>query len=105
MGYAIKEYFAQYFLHMTDVTFDLTKNAMQVHEGRAEDWRVTLIDTGLNTMTGGRIKRILPYIGDENFCCTYGDGVSDVNISEVIARHESQGRNATVTAVGTGEPK
>lgn len=99
MGYAIKEYFAQYFLHMADVTFDLAQNEMKVHEGRSEDWRVTLINTGLDTMTGGRIKRILPYIGDEDFCCTYGDGVSDVDISKVIALHESNSLTATITAV------
>ena len=80
-GYLIKEYFANYFLHMSDVTFDMAKNSMQVHQNNAEPWRVTLVDTGENTMTGGRIKRIRDYIGDEEFCATYGDGVGDVDIT------------------------
>lgn len=98
-GYLIKEYFANYFLHMSDVTFDMTNNSMQVHSGKAEPWRVTLVDTGEDTMTGGRLKRILPYVKDEDvFCMTYGDGVSDVNITELLAFHKSHGGSATVTA-------
>lgn len=97
-GYIIKEYFANYFLHMSDVTFDMTANTMEVHDHKAEPWRVTLIDTGETTMTGGRLKRIENYLGNEDFCFTYGDGVSDVDISALIAFHESGGRKATVTA-------
>lgn len=97
-GYVIKEYFANYFLHMSDITFDMAQNQMEVHEGKAEPWRVTLVDTGENTMTGGRIKRIAPYLKGEDFCCTYGDGVSDINIGELISFHKSQGRKATLTA-------
>jgi glucose-1-phosphate cytidylyltransferase len=98
-GYLIKEYFANYFLHMSDVTFDMTNNSMQVHSGKAEPWRVTLVDTGEETMTGGRLKRVLPYIKDEDaFCMTYGDGVSDLNITELVAFHKSHGGSATVTA-------
>lgn len=100
MGYVIKEYFANYFLHMSDVTFDMRTNEMSVHVKKAEDWSVTLIDTGEDTMTGGRLKRISNYLDqDEPFCFTYGDGVSDVNISELIAYHNTQGKLATVTAV------
>jgi glucose-1-phosphate cytidylyltransferase len=99
-GYVIKEYFHNYFVHTSDVTFDVRNNQMEVHFVQSEPWRVTLIDTGLNTMIGGRIKRILPYIGsDETFCLTYGDGVGDVNISATIALHNTEGRLATVTAV------
>jgi glucose-1-phosphate cytidylyltransferase len=97
-GYVIKEYFANYFLHMSDVTFDMGENRMQVHQASAEPWRVTLVDTGENTMTGGRIKRIKPYLGDEDFCCTYGDGVADVNVHELVQFHRAQGRLATLTA-------
>jgi glucose-1-phosphate cytidylyltransferase len=98
-GYVIKEYFANYFLHMSDVTFDMSNNSMQVHQGNAEPWRVTLVDTGDETMTGGRLKRIASYVQDEEaFCMTYGDGVSDVNISELIAFHKKQGTQATLTA-------
>ncbi|WP_420316815.1 glucose-1-phosphate cytidylyltransferase [Ekhidna sp.] len=97
-GYIIKEWFANYFLHTSDVTFDLAKNEMHVHNNQAEDWKVTLVETGLNTMTGGRIKKIQKYIGDERFCLTYGDGVGDVNISESIERHEKSGAKITVTA-------
>ena len=98
-GYVIKEYFANYFLHMSDVTFDMTNNSMQVHQRNAEPWRVTLVDTGDETMTGGRLKRIAPYvIDDESFCMTYGDGVSDVNITELLAFHKQQGTQATLTA-------
>ncbi len=98
-GHMIKEYFASYFLHMSDVTFDIKNNQMQVHQNNAEPWRVTLVDTGLSTMTGGRIKRVQQYIGDETFCLTYGDGVSNVNIAESIRFHKEQKAMATVTAV------
>jgi glucose-1-phosphate cytidylyltransferase len=98
-GYMIKEYFANYFLHQADVTFDLAKNDMQVHQHNAAPWRVTLVDTGEATMTGGRIKRVRDYIGDETFCLTYGDGVSDVDIGASIAFHRAHGRQATLTAV------
>ncbi len=98
-GYVIKEYFANYFLHMSDVTFDMSNNSMKVHQGNAEPWRVTLVDTGDETMTGGRLKRIAPYIQDEEaFCMTYGDGVSDVNITELLTFHKNHGGKATVTA-------
>lgn len=98
-GYVIKEYFANYFLHMSDITFDMAANRMEVHERHAEPWRVTLVDTGEDTMTGGRLKRVAPYIKDEEaFCFTYGDGVSDVNITELIAFHKKQQLMATVTA-------
>jgi glucose-1-phosphate cytidylyltransferase len=98
-GYVIKEYFSNYFLHMSDVTFDMQKNSVEVHHHHAEPWRVTLVDTGENTMTGGRIKRIATYIQeDEAFCLTYGDGVSNVNITELIAFHKAQKVKATVTA-------
>ncbi|WFU18752.1 glucose-1-phosphate cytidylyltransferase [Bradyrhizobium sp. CB3481] len=102
-GYVIKEYFSNYFLHQSNVTFDLRENRMEVLEKHAEPWRVTLIDTGEETMIGGRIKRILPYIGDDDaFCLTYGDGVADINITESIAFHRREGRLATVT--GTQPP-
>lgn len=98
-GYVIKEYFANYFLHMSDVTFDMSNNSMQVHHGKAEPWRVTLVDTGDETMTGGRLKRVASYLdGEDTFCMTYGDGVSDVNITELIAFHKKNGARATVTA-------
>jgi len=98
-GYVIKEYFANYFLHMSDVTFDMQSNQMEVHQRNAEPWKVTLVDTGEETMTGGRIKRVADYIkNDELFCLTYGDGVSDVNITELIAFHKKQKVKATVTA-------
>lgn len=98
-GYVIKEYFANYFLHMSDVTFDMQNNQMEVHTRNTEPWKVTLVDTGDETMTGGRLKRVRPYISDEEmFCFTYGDGVSDVNISELIAFHKSHGKLATLTA-------
>ena len=98
-GYVIKEYFANYFLHMSDVTFDMEKNSMEVHQRNAEPWRVTLVDTGEETMTGGRIKRVASYLKDEPaFCLTYGDGVSDVNITELIAFHHQHGLQATLTA-------
>jgi len=98
-GYVVKEYFANYFLHMSDVTFDMQKNSMEVLQQSAEPWRVTLIDTGEDTMTGGRLRRVAPYVKDEEaFCFTYGDGVSDVNISELIAFHKAQKVKATLTA-------
>jgi glucose-1-phosphate cytidylyltransferase len=98
-GYVIKEYFANYFLHMSDVTFDMRNNSMQVHHHHAEPWRVTLVDTGDDTMTGGRVKRIADYVRDEPaFCMTYGDGVSDVNITELVQFHQSQKVKATLTA-------
>ena len=97
-GYIIKEYFANYFLHMSDVTFDMSANTMQVHRRNAESWKVTLVDTGEHTQTGGRIKRIRDYV-DDTFCLTYGDGVSDVNITKLVAFHQSQNVAATVTAI------
>jgi glucose-1-phosphate cytidylyltransferase len=99
-GYVIKEYFANYFLHMSDVTFDMAHNKMEVHHRYAEPWKITLIDTGPETMTGGRLKRVAKYVkDDEAFCFTYGDGVSDVNIAELIKFHKSHGKKATLTAV------
>jgi glucose-1-phosphate cytidylyltransferase len=99
-GYLIKEYFANYFLHMSDVTFDMQRNEMEVHERKAEPWRVTLVDTGEDTLTGGRLKRVARYVeGEEAFCFTYGDGVSDVDIAATLTFHRSHGRMATVTAV------
>ena len=99
-GYMIKEYFANYFLHMSDVTFDIANNKMEVHQKYAEPWRVTLVDTGEDTMTGGRLRRVVDYIkNEEAFCLTYGDGVSDVNITELIAFHKAQKVKATLTAV------
>jgi glucose-1-phosphate cytidylyltransferase len=98
-GYLIKEYFANYFLHMSDVTFDMQHNKMEVHQRHAEPWRVTLVDTGEDTMTGGRLKRCTPYLQEEDdFCFTYGDGVSDVNISKLIEFHRGHGLQATLTA-------
>ena len=99
-GYVIKEYFANYFLHMSDVTFDMAKNNMEVHQRNAEPWKVTLIDTGEDTLTGGRLKRVAEYVKDEPaFCFTYGDGVSDIDIGELIQFHKRHGKLATVTAV------
>ena len=99
-GYVIKEYFANYFLHMSDVTFDMRDNSMKVHQRNAEPWRITLVDTGEYTMTGGRLKRIANYVKDEEaFCFTYGDGVSDVNITELIAFHKLQNLKATLTGI------
>jgi len=98
-GYVIKEYFANYFLHMSDVTFDMEHNSMKVHQRKAEPWRVTLVDTGDETMTGGRLKRVAPYLqGEKAFCFTYGDGVSDVNISDLVKFHNAKQVKATVTA-------
>ena len=97
-GYVIKEYFANYFLHMSDVTFDMKKNSMEVHQRNAEPWRVTLVDTGEDTMTGGRLKRVAGYLKDEEaFCFTYGDGVGDINITELLAFHKTQKVKATLT--------
>ena len=99
-GYVIKEYFANYFLHTSDVTFDMSTNEMQVHQRNAEPWKVTLIDTGDHTLTGGRLKRVSRYLQEESeFCFTYGDGVSDIDISALISFHKSHGRLATITAV------
>ena len=101
--YVVKEYFADYFLHTSDVTFDLAKNEMQVHNNYSEPWRVTLVDTGLHTMTGGRIKRIRDYIGDETFMLTYGDGVSNVDLDALVAFHKQHGKIATLTGVNIGQ--
>jgi glucose-1-phosphate cytidylyltransferase len=99
-GYVIKEYFANYFLHMSDVTFDMKNNRMEVHTKKAEPWRVTLVDTGDDTLTGGRLKRVSNYVcEDDAFCFTYGDGVADVDVSQQIAFHKQHGKLATVTAV------
>jgi glucose-1-phosphate cytidylyltransferase len=98
-GYLIKEYFANYYLHTCDVSFNLANGDMEVHRSETEPWRVTLVDTGEETMTGGRLKRVLEYVGDEEFCFTYGDGVSDIDITALIAFHREQGTTATVTAV------
>jgi len=98
-GYLIKEYFANYYLHTSDVTFDMRDNSMKIHQNAAEPWTVTLVDTGELTQTGGRLKRIAPYLNDEDFCFTYGDGVSDVDLSALIAFHQQQHTLATVTAV------
>ncbi|HEC00260.1 MAG TPA: glucose-1-phosphate cytidylyltransferase [Sphingomonadales bacterium] len=98
-GYIIKEYFANYFLHMSDVTFDMTNNNMEVHHRHTEPWKVTLVDTGDDSLTGGRLKRVAPYLNGESFCFTYGDGVSDVNITKLIKYHTEQGRLATMTAI------
>ncbi len=99
-GYMIKEYFANYFLHMSDVTFDMVNNQMEVHEQHAEPWRVTLVDTGNDTQTGGRLRRVADYLDEgEPFCCTYGDGIADVDITATIEFHRSHGRLATITAV------
>ena len=98
-GYFIKEYFANYFLHQSDVTIDLADNKMEIHKSNSENWKITLIDTGKDTMTGGRIKRIEPYVNNRPFMLTYGDGVSDVNISNLVQSHKDSGKLATVTAV------
>lgn len=98
-GYIIKEYFANYFLHMSNVTFDMEANRMEVHQASAEPWRVTLVDTGDNAMTGGRLKGVREYLGDEDFCFTYGDGVADVDIGALVKFHKEHGRQATMTAV------
>ncbi len=99
-GFIIKEYFANYFLHMSDVTFDMSSNEMEIHKRHSEPWRVTLVDTGEKTMTGGRIKRIKDYVKDEDaFCLTYGDGVSNVDITKLLKFHSSHNRKATLTAI------
>jgi len=98
-GYMVKEYFANYFLHMSDVTFDISKNEMQVHQKHAEPWKITLIDTGLDTMTGGRLLRVKKYLENETFCFTYGDGVSDLNISELVNFHKKKSKLSTLTTV------
>ena len=99
-GYVIKEYFANYFLHMSDVTFDMANNQMRVHQQHAEPWKVTLVDTGDDTLTGGRLKRVTQYVQDDDaFCLTYGDGVADIDITREIAFHRHHGKWATVTAV------
>ena len=98
-GYVIKEYFANYYLHACDVSFDLAKGGMEVHRSETEPWRVTLVDTGERTMTGGRLKRVLPYVGEEEFCFTYGDGLGDVDIAAAIDFHRQRDAQATVTAV------
>jgi glucose-1-phosphate cytidylyltransferase len=98
-GYVIKEYFANYFLHMSDVTFHMKLNSMEVHRKQAEPWQVTLVDTGEATMTGGRLKRVHKYVGEDTFCLTYGDGLADVDVSALIDHHHSHARLATITAV------
>lgn len=98
-GYFIKEYFANYFLHQSDVTIDLSNNAMKVHNNTSEPWKVTLLDTGQDTMTGGRIKRAKEYIGDETFLLTYGDGVADIDLNKLVGYHQSTGNLVTMTAV------
>ncbi len=97
-GYMIKEYFSNYFLHMSDVTFDMQENTMEVHQKFVEPWKVTLVDTGMDTMTGGRLKRVASYVGKDRFMLTYGDGVSNVDVRALLAHHESHGKLATVTA-------
>ncbi len=98
-GYIIKEYFANYFLHNSDVTFDLKNNSMKVHANKAESWSVTLVDTGEDSMTGGRLKRVRRFLDDETFCFTYGDGVADINIAELLAFHKAHGKKATMSVV------
>jgi glucose-1-phosphate cytidylyltransferase len=98
-GYLIKEYFANYFLHMSDVTFEMSNNTMHVHQKKAEPWKVTLVDTGEGTQTGGRLRRIKDYVGEEDFCMTYGDGVGDVDIASSIVFHKLHGKLATMTAM------
>jgi glucose-1-phosphate cytidylyltransferase len=101
-GYMIKEYFANYYLHTCDVTFDVARGSMEVHQSSAEPWRVTLVDTGADTATGGRLKRVLPYVGDEDFCLTYGDGLADVDLTHLLEFHRAQETLGTVTAVQPG---
>ncbi|HEY1406861.1 MAG TPA: glucose-1-phosphate cytidylyltransferase [Spirochaetota bacterium] len=100
-SYVVKEYFHHYYMHLSDITIDMAKNELTYHNSSAEPWKVTLVDTGLNTMTGGRIARVKEYIGNERFMVTYGDGVSDVNIKELVKDHEKSGKLATLTAVQT----
>ncbi len=99
LGYVIKEYFANYFVHTSDVTYDLANNKVEVHHQTTEPWKVTLVDTGLDSMTGGRLRRVKQYLDDEDFCFTYGDGLSDVNITKLLKFHKDSGKLATVTAV------
>lgn len=99
LGYVIKEYFANYFLHTSDVTFDLKNNSVEVHHKRAEPWKVTLVDTGLDSMTGGRLKRVKDYLDDEDFCFTYGDGLANVDLNSLVEHHKNSGKLSTVTAV------
>ncbi len=100
LDYVIKEFFANYYLHTSDITFDLASNQVMIHQRRAEPWKVTLVDTGIETMTGGRLKRVRSYLDEEeDFCFTYGDGLSDVNVTELLARHRESGKLATITAV------
>ena len=98
-GYIIKEYFSNYFLHMSDVTFCMRDNTVEIHQKFAEPWKVTLVDTGEGTMTGGRLKRVQQYIGNQTFCFTYGDGVSDIDISLLITEHKAHGLSATITSI------
>lgn len=98
-GYMVKEYFANYFLHMSDVTFDMQTNQMEVHHRHVEPWRVTLVDTGEQTMTGGRLRRVREYVHDEDFCFTYGDGVSDINVTALVDFHKTHGKSVTLTAI------
>jgi glucose-1-phosphate cytidylyltransferase len=98
-GYVIKEYFVNYFLHTSDITLDLRENTMEVHQTLTEPWRITLVDTGLETQTGGRLKRVRDFVKDETFCFTYGDGLADVDVTALLAFHEHSGRAATITAV------
>lgn len=98
-GYVIKEWFANYALHTSDVTFDLRTGDMEVHHSTTEPWRVTLVETGESSMTGGRLARVLPYVGEEDFCFTYGDGVADIDLTALLAFHQAHGKQATVTAV------
>ncbi|MEG2697943.1 MAG: glucose-1-phosphate cytidylyltransferase [Ruthenibacterium sp.] len=101
--HVIKEFFADYFLHMSDITFDLQQNSMEVHDNYSEPWKVTVVDTGLNTMTGGRVKRIQKYVGSEPFLLTYGDGVSDIDIAKLVAFHNTHRRLCTKTTVKVGQ--
>ena len=101
--HVIKEWFADYYLHNTDVTFDLKSNSMEVHSNYSEPWRVTVVDTGLNTMTGGRVKRIQKYVGNETFMLTYGDGVANIDISKLISYHKEHGKTCTLTATNVGQ--
>ena len=103
--YVIKEYFADYFLHNSDITFDLASNDMTVHNNNSEKWKVTVVDTGLNTMTGGRIKRVQKYVGDEPFMLTYGDAVADVNLDQLLAFHRANGKFATITTTSLAQQK
>ena len=98
-GYAIKEYFANYFLHMSDVTFDISNNSTEIHQNYSEPWKITLVDTGEETMTGGRIKRVQKFVGSETFCMTYGDGLADINIEKLLTHHNKHKKLATITGV------